>query len=80
MELYNTTGGETWLETTRWTKGIRKGLDPCDSPDYYQGISCSGQQLDPDRKVCSLIRPCWARSCAQQSAPSACTPLLKPGR
>ena len=51
LEIFNQTQGEFWRKETTWTKGILKGLDPCDNPVFFKGLICTGQLLDEGRKV-----------------------------
>mmetsp|Transcript_31809 Transcript_31809/g.75580 ORF Transcript_31809/g.75580 Transcript_31809/m.75580 type:complete len:258 (+) Transcript_31809:91-864(+) len=54
LEIFNHTRGAFWREGTTWTKGIRLGRDPCDNPDFFKGLICTGMLLDEGRKVQSL--------------------------
>lgn len=51
LEIFNHTRGAFWREGTTWTKGIRLGRDPCDNPDFFKGLICTGMLLDEGRKV-----------------------------
>mmetsp|Transcript_49645 Transcript_49645/g.121197 ORF Transcript_49645/g.121197 Transcript_49645/m.121197 type:complete len:265 (-) Transcript_49645:296-1090(-) len=54
LSLYNLTNGTQWRDGFTWTKGVGRGLDPCDSVEFFKGLDCSGNRNDPDRRVTNL--------------------------
>jgi len=54
-DLFNSTNGHEWSEGFRWVRGISQGMDPCDSPEFFKGLTCSGTLLEPNRRATGLL-------------------------
>ena len=49
--FYTSTNGASWREGFRW---IDPSKDPCDDFELFQGLKCSGNLGDPNRRVTSI--------------------------
>lgn len=50
-DFYFSTNGATWREGFRWIDSTK---DPCDDFELFQGLKCSGNLGEPNRRVTSI--------------------------